>query len=216
MNKTLKTALAVVPFLLTVACTDPAKAPAQAAIQAGDAAVASLTDEVAKFAPDQVKSVKDALASAKAAAAKEDWKGALAAAQNVKVDAEQAVVAANAKKEELARAAAAKAAEAKAAWEQAQKELPGKIDALKKQIAGLSKAKKLPAGVTKADVAKAKDGLTVIEAGYKSASEQAKTDVPAAAASGKALVAQADATSAALAPKKAAAPAKAPAKKKKK
>ena len=174
MNKTLKTTLAVIPFLLTVACTDPAKAPAQAAIQAGEGAVTALTDEVAKFAPDQVKAVKDTLASAKAAAAKDDWKSALAMAKSLKVDAEQAVVAANAKKEELAKAAAAKAAEAKAAWEQAQKELPGKIDALKKKIAGLAKAKKLPAGVTKADVAKAKDGVTAIEAGYKAAGEQAK------------------------------------------
>jgi hypothetical protein len=211
MNK-LKTLLAVVPFLLA-ACTDPNKAPAQSAIQAGDGAVATLTADVEKLAPELGKATRDALATAKAAAAKEDWKAALAIAKTVPESAEKAVAAAKAKKEEIEKAAAAKLAAAKAAYEQAQSELPKKIDALKKKIAAFAKAKKLPAGITKADVAKGKDRVTALEAGYKTVSEQGKLDVVAASASAQQLMAQADDATAALTPK---APAKAPAPAKKK
>ena len=191
MNKTIQIAFAVVPFLLTVACTDPAKAPAQSAIRAGDGAVATLTDEVQKLAPEQVKTVKDALASAKSAAAKEDWKSALATAKDLPAAASEAVAAAKVKKEELEKAAAAKAVELKSAWEQAQAELPSKIGALKKQIVALSKAKKLPAGLTKYAVAKGKETVATLEAAYAKAAEQAKSDVEAAGAQAKELMAKA-------------------------
>ena len=213
MNK-IKTLLAVVPFLLATACTDPAKAPAQAAIQAGEGAIATLTDDVAKFAPELASGARDALASAKAAAVKEDWKSALALAKDIPDQAARALAVAKAKKEELEKAAAAKLAAAKAAYEQAQAELPKKIEALKKQVAALAKAKKLPAGLTKADVAKGKDSVTALDAGFKTMSEQGKTDVVAASASAKQLMTQADETTAALTPKAPPAKAKAPAKKK--
>lgn len=201
MNKTIKTAIAVVPFLLTLACTDPAKAPAEAAIQAADTAISGFSAEVQKFAPDQVKAVKDGFAKAKLAAAKDDWKGALAAAKDLPEAARQAVAAAAAKKAEVEKAAAeaaAKAAELKAAWEAAAKELPGKIDELKKQVAALAKTKKLPAGVTKAAVAQGKESVAAIEDAFAKASETAKTDVQAAGASAKELMAKAAETAASL------------------
>ncbi len=198
MKKTIQTAFAVVPFLLTVACTDPAKAPAQSAIRAGEGALATLTDDVQKFAPEQVSAVKDALASAKSAAAKEDWKSALATAKDLPAAASKAIADATVKKEELEKAAAAKAAELKSAWEQAQAELPSKIDALKAQIAALSKAKKLPAGVTKDAIAKGKETVATLEAAYASAAEQAKSNVEAAGAHAKELMTKAAETVASL------------------
>ncbi len=201
MNKTLKTALAVVPFLLTVACTDPAKAPAEAAIQAGDAAVATLTDEVAKFAPDQVKAVKDGLAKAKASAAAEKWNDALGAAKDLPATAAKAVADAKAKKAELERIAAEKLAAAKQAFDEAQAQLPAKIAELKKQVAALAKAKKLPKGVTKDAVAQAKTTLADVEAGAGKLADQAKTDVAAAAEGAKALLTKATETAASLAKK---------------
>lgn len=202
MNQTLKTALAAVPFLLAVACTDPAKVPAQAAIQAAEGAVAALGDEVTQLAPDQVKAVKDGLAAAKAAAAKEDWKNALASAKDLPAAATKAASDAKAKQEELEKAAAAKAAELKAAWDAAQAELPGKIDALKKQVATLSKARRLPAGVTKDAVAKGKEAVASLEAAYATAAEQAKTNVEAAVAGAKDLQAKAAEALESLTPKK--------------
>jgi hypothetical protein len=215
MNK-LKTLLAVVPFLLATACTDPAKAPAQAAIQAGESAVATLSDEVAKFAPELAKATKETLSSAKAAAAREDWKAALSVAKDIPDQAARAVAVAKAKKEELEKAAAAKLADAKAAFEQAQAELPKKIEALKKQIAALAKAKKLPAGLTKADVAKGQESVTALDAGFQTMTEQGKSDVVGASASAKDLMSQADAATAALTPAAPPAKAAAPAKKGKK
>jgi predicted nucleic acid-binding Zn-ribbon protein len=191
MNKTLKTLLAVVPFLLTAACTDPAKAPAQAAIQAGEAAVATLTDEVAKYAPDQVKAVKDALAKAKASAAAEKWNDALGAAKELPAAASKAVADAQAKKAELEKAAAEKAAQLKQAYEEAQAQLPGKIEELKKQVAALSKSKKLPKGVTKDAVAQAKAAVADLDAGAGKLADQAKTDMAAAAEGAKALLTKA-------------------------
>jgi hypothetical protein len=201
MNKLMKTALAVVPFLLTVACTDPAKAPAQAAIQAGEAAVAQLGDEVNKFAPDQVKAVKDALAKAKASAAAEKWGEALAAAKDLPDAAAKAVAAAKAKKDELEKAAAAQAAALKQAFEEAQAQLPAKIDALKKQVAALAKSKKLPKGVTKETVAQAKTAVADLEAGAGKLADQAKTDMAAAADGAKALLTKATETAASLSKK---------------
>ena len=201
MNKTLKTALAVLPFLLTVACTDPAKAPAEAAIQAADTAISTLGADVQKYAPDQVKAVKDAFAKAKLAALKDDWNGALAAAKGVPEAAQAAVAAASAKKAELEKAAAeaaAKAAELKASWEKAAAELPAKIDELKKQVAALAKTKNLPKGMTKAAVAQGQEAVASLETAFSKASETAKTDVQAAGAAAKELMAKAAETAASL------------------
>ena len=198
MYKTLKTALAVVPFLLTVACTDPAKAPAQAAIQAGDAAAATLTDEVAKYAPDQVKAVKDALAKAKASAAAEKWTEALGAAKELPSAAAKAIADAGAKKAELERVAAEKLAAAKQAFEEAQAQLPARIEELKKQVTALAKAKKLPKGVTKDAVAQAKTAVADLEAGAGKLADQAKTNVAAAAEGAKALLNKATETASSL------------------
>ena len=198
MNKMLKAALAVVPFLLTVACTDPAKAPAQAAIQAGDAAAATLTDEVAKYAPDQVKAVKDALAKAKASAAAEKWNEALGAAKELPSAAAKAIADAGAKKAEIERPAAEKLAAAKQAFEEAQAQLPARIEELKKQVTALAKAKKLPKGVTKDAVAQAKTAVADLEAGAGKLADQAKTNVAAAAEGAKALLNKATETASSL------------------
>lgn len=118
MNLTIKAKALVAagPFLLLVACSDPAaKAPAEAAIAAADAAISSFGADVQKFAPDEVKAVKDGFATAKLAAEKEDWKAALAAAKDLPAVAAKAAADAKAKKEELERAGAGKAPEPKAA-----------------------------------------------------------------------------------------------------
>jgi hypothetical protein len=190
MKMTLRSLVAAVPFLLAVGCIDPAQAPAEAAIKAGEAAVAGITAEVEKYAPAQVQAAKDALAAAKAAAAKDDWKGANAMGRDVALNAAAAVDAAKAKKAAMEQAAAAKAAELKAAWEAAQKELPAKLEALKKKVAALSKGK-LPKGVKKDAVAQAKAQVAQLEAAFGRVTETAKADVQAAGALARDLMSQA-------------------------
>ena len=187
MRKTIQSLLATIPFLLAVGCVDAAKAPAESAIKAGEGAIASITAEVQKLAPEQSKAAADALASAKGAAAKEDWKSALAAAKDLPEMVKAAVAAAKAQAEAMERAAAAKLAEAKAAWAAAEKDLTAKIADLKKEVAKLSKSKNLPKGVTKAGVTKCKASVAELEVALTKAGEQAKTDVVAATASAKDL-----------------------------
>ncbi len=164
MTKPLRTALAVIPFLLAVACTDAAKAPAEAALAAAGAAVEQLKGDAARYAPEAARAVQAGYDSAKALAAKQDYKGALAAASEIPAKATAALAAARARKDELVKAVNDAAAD-----------LPGMIGELKQKTAALASAKKLPKGMDKAAVEKAQEGVAALEAGWKSASSQVKT-----------------------------------------
>ena len=178
MNRKTSLALALAPFLLLAACTDAAKAPAEAALKAGEAAVAGISDEVSKLAPVQVQAAKEALSNAKALAAKQDYKSALTAAGEVTAKVKEAVAAAQAKKEEVARALAA----AQKAFADATAALPGQISAIKAKLASLSKAKKLPKGITKATLAEAKKSFAALEESAAKLKARAETDVNGALA----------------------------------
>ena len=182
MKRSIRIALAVVPFALVVACTDAAKAPAEAAIAAAGSAVESLQGEAAKYAPDAVKAVQASYASAKDLVAKQDYKGALAAASEIPAKAKAALAAAKAKKDEIIQAASDLATSVQKS-----------ITDLKERVAALTGAKKLPAGIDKAAVAKANEGVAAVEAGWQKLTEQVKSgDYAAAMAKGKELKAQAD------------------------
>ena len=178
MNRKTSLALALAPLLLLAACTDAAKAPAEAALKAGEAAVATVTEEVSKLAPAQVQAAKDALSSAKALAAKEDYKAALAAAGEIPAKVKEAVAAAQAKKDEAARALAA----AQKAFADATAALPGQLSAIKARLAELAKAKKLPKGITKATLAQAKTSYAALEDGLAKLKASAATDATGALA----------------------------------
>jgi hypothetical protein len=180
MNKTLKIAIGVVPFLLSVACTDPNKLPAETAITAAEAAAATLTAEVNKLAPEQVKAFQDGLAAAKAAVAKKDWKAARAAAEPLPAAATAAVAAAKAKGEEL-----------KKGFADAGTALADRVAAIKGKVEELAKAKKLPAGVTKDAVAKAKEALAALEPEIEKAKSEAAADLAVATVALKELAGKA-------------------------
>jgi hypothetical protein len=171
-------ALALAPLLLLASCTDAAKAPAEAALKSAEAAVAGLGEEASKLAPAQVQAAKDALSGAKALAAKQDYKAALAAAGEVTTKAKEAVAAAQAKKEEAARALDA----ARKAFGDATEALPGQLDAIKARLAALAKAKKLPKGITKATLGKAKASYAAAEEGLSKLKARAESDVSGALA----------------------------------
>jgi hypothetical protein len=182
MQRSLRIALALVPFALSVACTDAAKAPAEAAMAAAGSAVESLQGEAAKYAPDAVKAAQASFASAKELVAKQDYTGALAAAGDVSSRVKVALAAAAAKKDELVKASAGIAAGVQQT-----------LADLKAKVAALMSAKKLPAGVDKAVLAKANEGVAAIESGWQKLSEQVKTgDYTGAIAKGKELKTQAE------------------------
>jgi hypothetical protein len=194
MNRTWKSLVALVPLVLAVACVDPAKEPALTVIAAGEKAVAGITAEVDKLAPELSKQAKDGLAAAKAAAAKDDWKNAHAFGREVAMTAAQAIDSAQRQKAAIEAATAARAAELKAAWETAKTELPAKLEAMKKELAKLGKAKKLPKKVTKEAVTTAKADVAQLEVEFAKAGELAKTDVQAAGAASKELMLKASRT----------------------
>jgi len=154
-------ALALALSLALSACTDAAQAPAEAALKAGEAAVASLGEEVEKLAPEQTQAARDALASAKAFVAKQDFKGALAAAGEIPAKAKAALEAAQAKKDAAAAEAARVVAEAQAAarraYDAAAAGASQRIEAIKAKLT--TKGKKLPKGMTKDMLASARTDL---------------------------------------------------------
>jgi hypothetical protein len=180
MTNTWKTMALVIPLALVAACTDAAKAPAEAAMAAAGTAVDSLKGEAAKWAPEAVKGVEASYASAKDLVAKQDYKGALAAAGEIPAKA----------KEALAKAAANKDALVKA-WNDAGGSITKMVDAAKSRIDVLMQSKKLPAGMDKATLAKAQTDLSAIQSGLAGAVDQFKAgDTSGAMAKLSALKAQ--------------------------
>jgi hypothetical protein len=180
MRKMLALAAVVIPFALIVGCTDAAKAPAEAAMTAAGAAVASIPGEAAKFAPDAVKSVQASYASAKDLIAKQDYKGALALASDIPAKVKAALTAAAAKKDELLKS-----------WGELSAGIPEMVTSIKARLASLTSAKKLPKGIDKAAIAKANEGVAAIESGWQGLADQVKGgNYDAAIAKGKELKAQ--------------------------
>jgi hypothetical protein len=182
MSRNLVLALALAPFLLVTACTDANKAPAEKALAAAESAVNGLSEEVQRLAPEAAKDASDALAAAKAAAAKTDWKGALAAASAIPAKVQAALASADVKRAELVQQAAeaAKLATLQKTWDEATQALPALLGDLKTKVAQLNKAKKLPKGLTRKTLAAAKTTVKSLEEGLVKVKEQAKTDLAGA------------------------------------
>ena len=95
--------------------------------------------------------------------AKEDYKGALAAAGEIPAKVKAALAAAAARSQALAKA-----------FDEAAGGLPKMAADIKAKVEELAKAKKLPKGIDKAAVEKAREGLAALEAGIAKVKEQWK------------------------------------------
>jgi len=148
---------------MVVACARD-KEPAEAAIKGAGQAIDQIRGEAARYAPDQLKQLEDSLKSAQDAFSKKDYKAALDAASTL-----------SAKAQDVAKAAAAKKAELTKSWEDLNAGIPQMMDALKSRLDILSKAKKLPAGLDK-------DQLAALTSGYDEAAKQFQAAKDAAGA----------------------------------
>lgn len=130
------------------ACTDE-KTPATAAVKAAEDAVKGINkDDAMKYAAEKFGAVEKGLAAAKDSLAKNDFKAALTAAQEIPAKVpEVAKAIADGKKAELAKV-----------WEGAAAGLPGVLDQIQSRIDVLSKskAKKAAADTAKAGLAEVK------------------------------------------------------------
>lgn len=202
MRHALKSAVVLVALCLGAAC---GKAPAEAALKAADQAVEAARPELEKYAAAELKSLSDAAKAAHEKFDRGDYKGTLAAAQEIPGKVQAALAAAQAKKQELTKA-----------WTDLQASLPGMVDAFKARVTELAGMKKLPKGIDKAKVEAAQSELTdIAQAWSDAASAFAGGQMTAAIEKGKALKTRVEAAITAL-QAGAGAPAAAPPAKKKK
>jgi hypothetical protein len=148
---------------MLVACARD-KEPAEAAIKTAGQAIDQIRGEASRYAPDQLKQLEDSLKAAQDAFAKKEYKAALDAASTL-----------GAKAQDVAKAAAAKKAELTKSWEDLSAGIPQMMDALKGRLDILSKAKKLPAGLDK-------DQLAALTSGYDEVTKQFQAAKDAASA----------------------------------
>ena len=139
--------LCVVIGLFLAACAASNKEPAAAAIKVAEESWNAVKGEVAKYIPDQVKGVEDAIKGAKENFDKGNFDAALESAKVIPDRVKALTAAATAKKAELAKS-----------WEEMSGGLPQMLDAIKSRLDILSQSKKLPANLDKAKLEGAKDG----------------------------------------------------------
>ena len=165
----------VIAVVALAACESAEKAPAAAAISAAQSAIDAVKGEAMKYVPDQVKSAQDAVAAARASFEKNDFKAALAGAQD-----------ATAKAKELGAAVATKKAELTKSWEEMSNGVPKMAEVIKSRVDILSQSKKLPAGVDRAKLDDAKAGLASVNENWAAASNAFKSgDMSDAVSKGK-------------------------------
>jgi len=188
MKKLFALALVIGLAVGVTACGDGGKAAADAAIKAAETAFSAAAAEAMKYVPDQAKSVEGAIAAAKAAFDKGDFKGATAAASEL-----------TAKITALGEAATAKKAELTTAWEGLSTGLPGVVGAIQSRVDLLSKSKKLPQGISQEAFDGAKSGLAMINSAWAEANDAFKSgDVAGAMAKASTVKAKAAEIMAAL------------------
>lgn len=181
MPRVLKLLVALVPFFFVLACVDSNKAPAEAAIKAGETELAKLGPDASTYAPDGVAAARKSLATAKELAGNKEYEGALKAASAIP-----------AKVSEVLASVAARKAEAKA-WSDSAARVASSLSAIRSRLDALHKEKRLPAGIDKAVLAKAHEEVASVESGLAKLSDDAKGGKVAEAIAGaKDLQAKAD------------------------
>ena len=155
--------VALVPFILALACTDANKAPAEAALKSAEAALATLGPDASTYAAEGVAAVRKSYATAKELVGTKEYEGALRVASKIPGKVNEVVAAASAKKAELAKA-----------WDETSAAVTATVSAIKGRLVTLEKGKRLPAGIDKAAVARAHEGVASVESGLAKLSEDVK------------------------------------------
>jgi hypothetical protein len=150
-------ALVMVCLFMAASCSRD-KEPAEMAIKGAEEALNAAKGEIAKYVPDQLKSLEAAVKSAKEKFEKKEYTEALNAAKDIPGKVKEAAAAAAAKKAELTKG-----------WEALNAEVPKMVGEIKAKVDTLAKAKKLPAGMDKAKLEGAKAGLEELTKGWADA-----------------------------------------------
>lgn len=133
-----------------LACSQ--QGPAQNAIDAAEAALTAAPADAQVYAAELYDSATGKIAEAKTAFETQDYKTALASAQEATTKVGEFAAAIEAKKAELA-----------TAWGTLGQEMPTAVSALDSRIAELSRMRRLPAGMTTATLNAAKTGVAEVK-----------------------------------------------------
>jgi len=123
--------------LMIMACGSSEKGPAELALNVAEKAIDATKEQAAKYVPDLVNSLENALASAKEKFNKKDYKAAIEEAKALPAKAKEVLDAARAKMAEMAKQ-----------WEEYSQEIPKLVESLQGKVDALSKNAKLPANLT--------------------------------------------------------------------
>ncbi len=158
---------------LTVACT-PGK-PARDAIAAAEAALAVAPADARTLIPQQHQAVTNLIAAAKAAVERGDYKTARVNATDAATTIEGFPAAIEKARTDLA-----------ARWKVLSDSLPGMVSAVERRLNELSRAGRLPSGVTRANVDAAKATLAEVKTTWTEAQTAAAAgDVVTAVTKGR-------------------------------
>lgn len=149
MHRFASTLALVLLVALTAACSS--KRPAEAALQAAEAAVESVRGDARVFLPDEFKSLQTELADARAKFEGGEYQAALEAAQGLPAKAKDVAAAVSAKRSELVQA-----------WTEMQSSMPDMVEKVQARVAELTKMRRLPPGIDKAKVDAARTDLTAL------------------------------------------------------
>jgi len=178
MRKLLVLGLMVLP-LLAAGCS---KGPAEAALKAADEAIAKVAPDAEKFVPDQLKTLTDAAAAAKASFDKGDYAAALAAAKDLPAKATEVMTAATAKKEQLM-----------GEWTVLSKDMPILVADWQKKFDELVASKKLPKTATPERIEELKAKMAEVNATWTKATDAFNAgDIKAALENGNSVKAAVD------------------------
>jgi hypothetical protein len=181
MNK-FKWLAASVAAIIVFGCTSQ-KEPAEQAVANIDAALGTVHDAAAKYAPDGLQAVEAQVATLKDNLSKGDYKKVLAAAPAVTTAVANLRQAAIDKQEE----ADTKLAQTKQQWRTVNADVPKMVAAIQSRIDALSKSRRLPKGVSKASFESAKAGLASLNSTWTEATGAvAHEDYAGAVAKGQA------------------------------
>jgi hypothetical protein len=128
--------------------------PAQKAVDAAEQALASVSDDALKYIPQQYAELKTELDAARKALDEQKYAEAIKAAEGLPARAQALGAAAVAARETLA-------AQLKVDWERLKGSMPARLAALEDRVTELAKAKRLPEGVDRGAVDRARSGFEV-------------------------------------------------------
>lgn len=161
MNKTqaryFLTGLMAAGLLALAACSSQQE-PAQQAFSAADSALAAVREDAGRYVPDQLTQVEASLSHLKTQLEKKDYRSVLAGASGL-----------NASIARLKDEAASRRADYEAEWDMFEGDLGSMVEAIQSRVDTLSKARRLPANLTRDAFDGAKAGLDELKATVESA-----------------------------------------------